>query len=477
MADYDVAALSLSVPAASSPIATYRPAVLVRNNGIHDALASGTLHIYSAGRLLFTTEVFTATIPPGETRPALAFDYWTPPAVGFFIFLSDVTCDHDQVEPNNHMPPTTIQITSAQPPPPPPVEAHASQHEEGGADEVLIDGLHGRTADAQAPIAHKTNHQLGGSDPLNVSGLEGVLATPQPLADHHITHEYGGGDMLNIDGLHGVGYNLQKPQLHANEAHDPNFALDSALVDHKVATTAHQNRRGVASGFASLDTSTLVPSAELAPITTPPPANYVLHASQTWAAPEAIAHNTSHEDAGDDELSVSGLSGRLANTQIADELSSFSGAGGPIGGGLESQFGTLTIPPLWLKQTSIFRGETVGQLFVQPSAGQQLVFRGYFDAILQASITLSIPLYHVTDFILRARLFMTAPTIGRIELELLRHAPPAGQSQVSIAYSNNFNIPALTHIFDLRAQWLSAVPGSVCTFLSTQMHAVNQPTA
>lgn len=223
--DYDVAALGLSSPPAQAVVTPYRPAVSVRNNGIHDALASGTLRIYSAGLLIFTTELYSQTIPPGDTKAAQAVDYWTPPAVGSYIVIADVTCPLDMIEGNDHLAPTTVIVTGAEPPPEPDVPYHAAQHEDGGPDEVILDGMHGRLADAQTPLAHKASHQVGGSDLLDVTGLPGILAQGQKLADHHPTHEDGGGDEMNVDGLHGELYNLQKPQVHGNEKHDPNYAI------------------------------------------------------------------------------------------------------------------------------------------------------------------------------------------------------------------------------------------------------------
>ena len=65
MADYDVGVTGLSVPPASAVVQQYRPAVSVRNNGVHSALATGYIRIYSAGQLIETFEVFSGSIPPG----------------------------------------------------------------------------------------------------------------------------------------------------------------------------------------------------------------------------------------------------------------------------------------------------------------------------------------------------------------------------------------------------------------------------
>jgi hypothetical protein len=223
MADYDVGVISLTSPPSLAVLTSYRPAVSVRNNGIHEALASGILRIYSAGLQIFSTELYSAVIAPGATGSALAVDYWTP-TEGTYLVIADVTCPLDQVETNNHLAPTKIIVSGAAPPPPPTVPYHAAQHEEGAADELIVDGLHGRLADAQTPLGHKTAHQAGGSDALDVTGLPGILQDGQPIADHHESHEDHGDDELNVEGLAGVLFNKQKPQTHDNSAHDPNFS-------------------------------------------------------------------------------------------------------------------------------------------------------------------------------------------------------------------------------------------------------------
>jgi len=57
--------------------------------------------------------------------------------------------------------------------------AHASTHENGGADEISVAGLSGTLADPQAPTSHASSHQNGGGDEISVAGLSGVLADEQ----------------------------------------------------------------------------------------------------------------------------------------------------------------------------------------------------------------------------------------------------------------------------------------------------------
>jgi hypothetical protein len=273
MHDYDVEAVSLQTPPSSAVIQSYRPAVLVRNNGVHDALAVGSLRIYSpAGLLIFTTALYSGVIAPDETKPAQAVDYWTPPALGRYMVIATVTCINDQYEPNNNLAPVSVDIIAGEPEPPTPVQMHAAQHEEGGGDELNIDGLHGRAVDAQTPAAHKTSHQAAGSDALNVTGLAGILSERQPIAEHHEEHENHGTDELNVDNLHGELWNRQKPLTHANEAHDPNFATTEALSNHLNDThdvhpdtdnIEYVERKGEPEGYAGLDADALVPVDQL----------------------------------------------------------------------------------------------------------------------------------------------------------------------------------------------------------------------
>jgi len=234
MADYDVGALALVVPAKSAPKATYRPAVSVRNNGIHDALASGYLRIYAAGLLVFESELYSGTIAPGATGNAQAIDYWTPTAEGNYTIHAYLSTPLDQVENNNMLAPDTIQITGETPPVPPVVAAHATQHEEDGTDEISIDGLQGRAADRQDPLDHAAQHQAGGSDALNVGGLLGVLAADQPA------------------------------QVHGNTRHNPVMTTAAELTAHTGSTAVHTAATNLANRETTGPETGLVKSTQLA---------------------------------------------------------------------------------------------------------------------------------------------------------------------------------------------------------------------
>ncbi|NHJ85919.1 MAG: hypothetical protein FK734_10685 [Asgard group archaeon] len=60
------------------------------------------------------------------------------------------------------------------------------------------------------PSAHKTSHQDGGSDEITVNGLSGVLAQPQTPILHATTHEFGGDDEISVHSGSGIAASLQK---------------------------------------------------------------------------------------------------------------------------------------------------------------------------------------------------------------------------------------------------------------------------
>lgn len=120
MADYDVSAVGLANPPQSAPLTTYRPALLVKNNGIHVAAVTGTIAIYNAGRQVYASTVALSTLAAGATGQAQAADDWLPEVQGAHVVTGYVTTDRDQVQANNPLSPVTIIVG---PPPPPPTPA------------------------------------------------------------------------------------------------------------------------------------------------------------------------------------------------------------------------------------------------------------------------------------------------------------------------------------------------------------------
>lgn len=247
MPDYDVQALALAVPPASAPVASYYPAVSVRNNGIHPAPVTGTLRIHdkAAGTLVATLALLsTSNINPGATAAVPATTAWSPTTSDIgkqFLFSAEVTTPLDQVPANNQLSPVTVLVTAEPPTPPPVTVRHAAQHEHDGADEI------------------------------DVSGLPGVLASGQYPKPHKYTHGIDGDDMLNVDGLPGELHDNQPALAHGNERHTAAYTTEGALTAHNNSQAAHANsanlektaNKGAASGYANLDASTRVPKEQL----------------------------------------------------------------------------------------------------------------------------------------------------------------------------------------------------------------------
>ena len=207
MPDIDVEAVELTAPPASAPQTSYTPAVLVRNNGVSAVSAFGYLQLFDldSGLWLHTWTLASSSIPPGETKNAYADATWSPleSDVGKqFVFSGWVTCEGDMVPGNNPVDPVLVTVTEEPPPPPPPVTAHATQHEDGGTDE------------------------------LNVDGLSGTLGDPQPIQDHAAKHMVGGDDEIDVTDLDGALLDPQIPTDHGNERHAEEFATTSELANH-----------------------------------------------------------------------------------------------------------------------------------------------------------------------------------------------------------------------------------------------------
>jgi len=234
MADYDVQALGLASPPASAPVTTYYPGVTVRNNGVHPANVTGYVRQYDrdTGLLLATYDVARANLAAGATAAVASTSplVLLPADIGRkFLFQGFVTCDRDSVPANNYFGPVEVVVTG-ETPPPPPIDEHHTQHENGGADELNLDGLPGKLAENQEPTEHASAHQDGGADQLDVDGLSGELAEPQTAKSHAGTHSTGGADPI-------IGYE----------------------------ETSH---RGAASGYAPLDSDARLPIANLTPTAT-----------------------------------------------------------------------------------------------------------------------------------------------------------------------------------------------------------------
>jgi hypothetical protein len=236
MPDFDVAAVGLSSPPAAAYKTTYRPAITVKNNGVHDADVVGYIAIIerATGLQVFYSPVYLAELGPGGTGAALATATHDFQTEGDYLAYGYVTTDHDSVPQNNNLAPTSFHVGPGEPPTPVIVPAHAPQHENGGSDEIEIDGLAGKLADPQEPEDHAATHQLGGPDQLSIGGLSGKAAEPQT------------------------------PITHSNAYHNPTLATSSELTAHQNATAVHSAALNLANRETTGPNTGLVPFTQLA---------------------------------------------------------------------------------------------------------------------------------------------------------------------------------------------------------------------
>jgi hypothetical protein len=272
MADIDVSAQGLAVPPASAPKTIYVPAISVKNNGIVARVASGTLSVYDkvAGTLIETWNVTSEELEPGQTANATAdgtFDIEDEEVGKQFLFSGIVSCDGDQVPQNDPLNPVTVTVSGDDPPPPPTVPSHRTQHQDGGSDELSVDGLFG------------------------------VLAQGQPIQEHHATHEPGGDDELSILGLSGLAADRQTPLVHDNDEHSEDFATETevgtAITVHNAGIDRHEAaenlektaNKGVADGYLGLDGGAVAIPLQLGFKTGPDIVACQLQGNKIWIQP------------------------------------------------------------------------------------------------------------------------------------------------------------------------------------------------
>lgn len=167
--------------------------------------------------------------------------------------------------------------------------AHHARHEPGGVDPMAVDaaaatgslrtlgvgaaqaaaGNDARLSDARTPLAHHATHEPGGGDPMAVdaaaatgslrtlgagatqavSGTDARLSDARTPLAHKVSHQAGGADEISVAGLTGLLATAQTPIVHGAAKHD--------------ATVEATANKGVASGYASLDTDVKVPLVNL----------------------------------------------------------------------------------------------------------------------------------------------------------------------------------------------------------------------
>jgi hypothetical protein len=258
MRDYDVAAVGLASPPAAAFKTTYKPAITVKNNGIHPALVTGSIQILNrdTGLQVFSSPVTIAALAAGTTGAALALADVTFEVEGNYLAYGYVTTDHDSVPSNNNLNPTAFKVGPGTPPTPVVVPAHAPQHENGATDELEVEGLAGKLATPQEPEDHVAAHQLGGKDQLVVSGLTGELAT------------------------------AQVPKAHSNAYHSPVMATAGELTAHMGSTSAHSAATNLANRNTTGPDTGLVVATQLSGRSVAlPVGDRYLRSDQYWHSP------------------------------------------------------------------------------------------------------------------------------------------------------------------------------------------------
>jgi len=212
-------------------------------------------------------------------------------------------------------------------------EAHAANHQNGGSDEVNVQGLSGLLADGQTPLGHAASHD-GGADDLN-----GAL-TPNA---HAASHQNAGGDEISVTGLSGTLADAQTPAAH-KDAHDPENGgdpLDTAAAAeiagvqaagvgsaHTFARAdhAHAINHGITDNhLVTMDQDPYADDNDYAKFTadgiegrsySEVRSDLDLEAGTDFPSLTTFEdHSTRHENGGGDEISVLGLSGLLADGQ------------------------------------------------------------------------------------------------------------------------------------------------------------------
>ena len=203
--------------------------------------------------------------------------------------------------------------------------SHAASHQNGGSDEINVAGLDGVLADNQNPVPTAgvdttAIHDNVGSEISAIAAKAipsaadflviedagagnakrsitvGDLPVVAPAA-HAASHQNGGSDEINVAGLNGV-------------LADDQPAIPAAGID---TTAIHDNVDGEIVAVA-LKASPVVGDLLLIENAGAPNAKQRITIGSLPAAAPA-AHAASHENGGSDEISVTGLSGLLADDQ------------------------------------------------------------------------------------------------------------------------------------------------------------------
>ena len=236
------------------------------------------------------------------------------------------------------------------------MDAHASDHENGGSDEISVAGLSGLLADDQNPVNHATDHQSGGGDAIKLDNL----ATPDDNTDlDATTTEHGLLPKLSnnpghyLDGQGNWTAPSGQPDL------DAYATMDWVHDGYAPLTHASRHESGGADAIKLDDLATPDDNTDLDVSTSRhglmpklyDDGYYYLDGYGNWSIPLGASgpHAVTHENGGTDEVDVTGLSGLLADNQnpVAHETSHRNGGSDELNVlGLSGELADLQKPKL-----------------------------------------------------------------------------------------------------------------------------------
>jgi len=127
-------------------------------------------------------------------------------------------------------------------------EDHAARHQDGGDDEVNVAGLSGQLVDDQPPLAHALGGAKHSGDLAytQLDSLVGTGASKIAAGSHASQHQNGGDDEINVGGLSGVLVDEQDAgKIKGKTVDDAAIADDRILVyDLATQTLKYEDQAG-----------------------------------------------------------------------------------------------------------------------------------------------------------------------------------------------------------------------------------------
>jgi hypothetical protein len=157
---------------------------------------------------------------------------------------------------------------------------------------------------------HKARHENAGADEISVLGLSGLLADEQTPLAHKTSHQDAGSDELSVAGLSGVLADKQDAdKIQGHTVNEAALANDNILVYKTAGNQFVYEAKGTPAGHKASHQDAGGDEISVTGL------SGLLADGQT-----PLGHKTSHENGGADEISVAGLSGVLADKQDADKI-------------------------------------------------------------------------------------------------------------------------------------------------------------